>query len=124
MLCGVPQGSGLGPILIIVYISDIYNVSNVLIMILFADDTNLFKYGRDIAILCEEISQELNKLDRWFRVNKLCLNVAKTNFILVAGQKCIDNVIISINDVNIERVFSKKFLGVNINDEYLGCNMF
>ena len=117
VVCGVPQGSVLGPVLFILYINDICNVSKLLNMILFADDTNLFRSGMDIDVLCKEISHELNKLKTWFRVNKLSLNVSKTNFILFSGRKCIKNVSISIDDECIDRVFSTKFLGVYIDDK-------
>ena len=40
--CGVPQGSIVGPLLFILYINDIENVSDILNPILFADDTSFF----------------------------------------------------------------------------------
>ena len=45
--CGVPQGS----ILVIIYINDIVNVSNILKPILFADDTSLFHAHTHISTL-------------------------------------------------------------------------
>ena len=69
--CGVPQGSILGPTLFLLYINDICRISTVNKMILFADDTNLFYSGNDLLNVCNTMSSELGKLNKWFQVNKL-----------------------------------------------------
>ena len=78
------------------YINDICNASTSLKFILFADDTNVFYSGVDIQTICECISRELDKLHVWLSVNKLSLNVDKTNFILFGNRKNIDNVYCSL----------------------------
>ena len=115
--CGVPQGSILGPKLFIVYINDICNASSILKLILFADDTNVFYSGVDIQTLCECINRELNNLHVWLSVNKLSLNVDKTNYILFGNRKYIDNVCISMNNSIITRVRATQFLGVIIDEK-------
>ena len=58
--CVVPQGSILGQKLLLLYINDIYNVSNMLDFILYADDTNIFYKHENIDMMCKIVIVELD----------------------------------------------------------------
>ena len=80
--CGVPQGSVIGPLLFLIYINDLPNISDVLKFYLFADDTNIYYESNSLQILEKTINKELNKVYLWLNVNRLSLNIDKTNFII------------------------------------------
>ena len=75
-----PQYSIFGPLLFIIYINDISTISNVMEFI-FAD-TNLFLQDTSLSSLESRLNVELEKISSWFKVNKLSLNLNKTNYIL------------------------------------------
>jgi hypothetical protein len=79
----VPQSSVLGPLFFLLYVNDMARANGELGFVLFADDTNLFAEGRDPAGLFETVNGRLRKLGRWFRCNRLTLNLKKQSMFIL-----------------------------------------
>ena len=116
---GVPQGSILGPLLFIIYINNLRNVSDKFKCIIYADDTTLdepicsFKNqtGTSLKEIENAINSELEKVVEWLALNKLSLNAKKTKMMLFHyKQRNVKNAIpkLKINGITIERV--KEFI--------------
>lgn len=118
--CGVPQGSILGPLLFLIYINDLSDVSKKVFALLFADDSNIFLSGKNPDELIKCMNVEMVKIVDWLQLNKLSLNLSKTHYIIFQRRR--DKLVVSeklvINNVTISRIEKTKFLGVII-DEYL-----
>ena len=74
ILCGVPQGSVLGPLLFLIYINDFHNSSEKFSFCLFADDTNLLYADKNLKSLEKAVNNGLVRVSDWLNANKLTLN--------------------------------------------------
>ena len=87
----MPQASVLGRLLFLIYMNDISRSSEILsiriIIILFADDTNLFFSHKNLVTLKETMNRELSKIASWLSADKLSSNIKKTHFIIFQIQR-------------------------------------
>ena len=118
IVCGVPQGSILGPLLFLIYINDLSNVSSKVFSLFFADDSNMFLSGKNPDDLVKDMCTEMYYVVDWLKLNKLSLNLKKTHFMLFKRPKCKPVITkkLVIDGVNIEQVDHTKFLGVMIDE--------
>ena len=74
---GVPQGSTLGPLLFIMYTNDMTDNIRNSDVLLYADDTVLYRSDSDADRNHRNLQGDLNRLYRWCNNNGLTINSKK-----------------------------------------------
>ena len=121
--CGIPQGSILGPLFFLLYINDLPQCLSKTKPRLFADDTNLTASGDSIPHLETAVNSDLENLRKWLTANRLTLNVAKTEFMLIGSKQIVKSISdlqlkVVIENKPVKRVVECKTLGVTL-DQHL-----
>ena len=116
---GVSKGSCLGPLVLRVRINDLPRAVKDCVTSKYADDTSLCIKSKDFSRLNKALNEDLSHLDAWLIINKLSLNVAKTQSMLVsikAKRKALDmsnqNLQVKINGTELEVVSKIKYFVV------------
>ena len=92
---GIPQGSIIGPLMYAIYVNDVFNVTDFMKCVLYADDTVIIISARTKDELLALATRYLTLYSKWFAINKLRLNDSKTHFIVfgLVGNDNIDTII-------------------------------
>ena len=113
---GVPQGSALGPLLFLVYVSEMSSHGKLL---QYADDTVLICTGPSLEIVRECLSQDLSHLLSWIKQSKMRFNTKKSS-VMWFQPRALSNTLppeVKIDDVPFSTVASQKYLGITFDNK-------
>lgn len=115
---GVPQGSLLGPLLFVIFITDIDSCFQHSHHLLFADDMKVYRVvnNESDALL---LQQDLNRLDIYCERNKLDLNVSKCYFMTFTRKPSPFSTNYSVKNQYLTRVSNMRDLGVTHDSKLL-----
>ena len=127
LLCGVPQGSILGPLLFLLYINDMPQAVDCELL-LYADDICLIFQHKDITKIESTLNKNYSMLCDWFVDNKLTIHFGedKTKSILFGSKHKIKKskpLNIQYNDIKIKQYSKFKHLGCNFDKTLSGESM-
>ena len=116
---GVHQGSVLGPLLFLIYINDLPDILQNTKSPLFADDTVVYTTAPSADHLTVALNEDLNNVRNWLVDNRLTLNIGKSKYMLIGGNKRVKdfgNVTLRIEGKGLEKVSNYKYLEVIIGE--------
>ena len=113
ILFGVSQRSILGPILIIIFLSDLFYVYNDLDLASYADDTTPYVCRQNYTEAIEFLEPTINNIFAWFKNNGLVANPDKSHFLCSLYEKSS----LKILGSSVESSPCEEILGITIDSE-------
>ena len=114
ILLGVPQGSVLGPLFLLLFINDLAYLLQGLSSKLFADDTTIYSSGPDLDSVVKDFQARIKPLSTWCSLNRLDINWSKTFVMFVTNKRVSLPSSVDLNGVSVSVVSEFKLLGVTL----------
>ena len=120
MICGIPQGSILGPLLFLIYVNDLPNCLKYTKCNMFADDTQIDASSNNIESIANTLNADLANVSDWMKANKLSLNTSKTKYMIISSHKRLHRIEsvppMILDNTQIKRVKFTNSLGLMIDE--------
>ena len=119
-----PQGSKLSPT---VYLAATYDINAVIesikgcFSVTYADDTNVVCTATTLMGLKTVMEKVCDKIRKYSSDNGLCLNAAKTEFVIIRGRKA-DSFCVEFDGEKIQESRSVRFLGIVTSNDMSGMH--
>ncbi|XP_045539834.1 uncharacterized protein LOC123722357 [Papilio machaon] len=132
--CGVPQGSGCGPVCYLMHVNSLCAVLKHCSTHMYADDLCVLRAGIDLVETCRLVQQDVNAVVKWSHDNGIVLNSDKTQLLIIHSPHlpltesppslvahsfdCFHNNLVNCVCKPIERVKCTTYLGVKIDENF------
>ncbi len=114
---GLPQGAVISPLLFNIFVKDLFEEVKS-DKCKFADDSTMWKRGKNIQDIKSDIQLDLNKISEWSRKWRININADKTEYCIFSRAKQHPGQLtLNLNNTNLKYNATPKILGVTLDEK-------